>query len=467
MKWLLILPSAGLALATLCFADSLAFEHVTVIDATGARPRKDVTVTIENGRITSIRKPGLTKLPAATVTVDARGKFLIPGLWDMHIHLGRPVEFLPLLVANGITGIREMYTGIPLPLLLQWRSRSDSPRILTSGFLDGPPMLSVGVPPPGAMAVENRQQGHAAVQYLARSGYEFLKVYNSLPREAYFGIAEEARKLGIPFAGHVPEEVSPAEAAKAGQRSQEHLINILLACSRNELNLRAERIAIMNSPALSGEERLRLLGFPKLEGLSDTYDKRKAAALFKLFRQSGTWQTPTLVLLKGFAYGDAFAADKRSPLSAGHPRERYYMKDLSDSEYRALEQRIRALLERYKQLVRDMHRARVGLLAGTDTSADNPVLPGVGLHDELALLVEAGLKPMEALQTATRNPALYFGRSNEFGTVEVGKAADLVLLDADPLKDIHNTSKIQAVVLRGRYFSRQDLDSLEHSNPKQ
>jgi imidazolonepropionase-like amidohydrolase len=143
-----------------------------------------------------------------------------------------------------------------------------------------------------------------------------------------------------------------------------------------------------------------------------------------------------------------------------HPRDKPYMQDLSPAEFDALVTRIRALLERYKQLVGDMHRAGVEILAGTDTSLTNPVIPGVGLHEELALLVESGLTPLEALATATKNPARYFGAINQVGTIEPGKAADLVLLDANPLSDIHNTRKIRAVMMRGRYFSRADLDAM-------
>jgi imidazolonepropionase-like amidohydrolase len=136
------------------------------------------------------------------------------------------------------------------------------------------------------------------------------------------------------------------------------------------------------------------------------------------------------------------------------------MQDLKPEDFDALIKRIGELFERHKQLVRDMHRAGVPLLAGTDTSGLNPVLAGFGLHQELALFVECGLTPMEALQTATRNPARYFGLEQEFGTIEEGKAADLVLLDADPLKNIHNTEKVRAVVMRGRFFSRSDLDTM-------
>lgn len=442
----------------------LLIRHVTVVDVAGGKALKNVSVSLDGNRIVAVGKR--LKAPRGSVILEAKGKFLIPGLWDMHMHLGMPDAFFPMLVANGVTGVREMFSGIPLPLIRQWRARTDTPRIVASGFLDGPLMLTAGAIPPGAIAVGTADQARFAVRLLAQSGYDFLKVYNSLPRDAYFAIAAESRAIGIPFAGHVPEAVSPAEAAEAGQRSQEHLINILLACSTNEDALRAERIANMNSDQLTGEQRLRLLGFPKAEGLFDTYSETKAAALFQTFVRTGTWQVPTLALLDGFAHPDALLEDARSHYmpeiwrKTAHPRDKYYMRDLTPAQFGELVAHVGALLERYKQLTRDMHRAGVQFLAGTDTSLNNPVLPGIGLHRELALLAESGFTPLEALQTATINPARYFGVQDRLGSIEAGKEADLVLLDADPLADIHNTERIRAVILRGRYFSRDDLNAM-------
>jgi hypothetical protein len=450
----------------LCFAQTLIFEHVTVIDATGAAPLKNVNVAITADRISAIQSKTI-RHPRGAVVIDAKGRFLIPGLWDMHMHLGRPDIFFPLLVANGITGVREMYTGTPMRVIRQWRQLRGAPRIVAPGFLDGPSMLTTGPAPPDAIAVATPAQGRIAVHLLAEDGVDFLKVYSSLPRDAFLAIASEARAIGIPFAGHVPEAVSPLEASAAGQRSQEHLMNILLACSTNEEELRKERVATMLSGEISGEERMRLLAWPKPEGLFDTYDETKAAALFEAFVKNGTWQTPTLSLLTGFlrVTSDDFIHDARlryiprAWTATWDPRAALYSHDLSPEGYQALRARIQSLLDRYKKLVGDMHRSGVEFLAGTDTNQTNPMFPGWSLHEELELLVESGLSPMEALQSATRNPAMYFGQIRDLGTVEAGKLADLVLLDADPLADIHNTRTIDAVVMGGHYYSRRDLDA--------
>ena len=376
-------------------------------------------------------------VPSARV-VDATGMFLIPGLWDMHFHLDPQGNSLHTLAANGITGIREMYSRIPIATLAAWRARPENPRIAVPGFLDGP-LMQVSELTPDAYAVGTADEARLAVALLAARGADFLKVYSSLPREAYFAIAEESKRRGIPFAGHVPEAVSPLEASDAGQRSQEHLMNILLACSTLDGELRAQRIFTMTDPAISPMERALRLGFPDPQGLFDSYDSAKAAALFKTFVKNATWQTPTLALLQ------SFVADR------DRARRTPYMQDLSPEAFDIWMVRIGALLGRYKRLVGDMHRAGVEFLAGTDTGPNNPVPVGTGLHDELELLVESGFTPMEALQTATRNPARYFGKLQDMGTIETGKLADMVLLYANPLDDIRNTRKISLVVLRGHF----------------
>ncbi len=450
-------------IASVGFAQTIVFEHATVIDATGAPPKKDFSVAVRDGRIVSVT-PQADAVPGAIV-IDATGKFMIPGLWDMHVHITTPQIMFPLLVANGIMGVREMYSGAALSTIREWRLLPDAPRILAPGFIDGPLMTGNL---PDAVAVANAQQARAAVRALKADGADFLKVYNSVPRVAFLALMQEARAAGIAVAGHVPEEVSPLEASVAGMRSEEHLNNILLNASRDEVRLRAERVAMMYDPKISGEQRLRLLAWPLLAGLVDTYDDKKAAALFQAFVKNGTWQTPTLAILDGFVHelDEESVSDPRRRFlpkvwtDSWDPRVIYYLKDQSPAEYEVLHQRMRMLLTRYRKLVGDMHRAGVELLAGTDTNPLNPVLPGWGLHEELALLAESGLTNMQALQTATRNPARYFGILEETGTVEEGKSADLILLDADPLEDIRNTQKINTVVMRGHYYSRADLDAM-------
>lgn len=430
----------GLAQFTLAQPAAVVFEHATVIDATGAPPQADVTVIVRGGLIESIG-PELAR-PVGSIVVDASGKFLIPGLWDMHVHMPGLRDSFRILVANGITGVREMYSGDAPALYDPWRTQAGAVRMVVPGMIDAP----VRPPTPGAIYVRTEEDARAAVGLLAASRAEFIKVYSSLSREAYFAAADEARRVGIPFAGHVPESVSPAEAAEAGQLSQEHLINILLASSTREDELRAGRLQLLADPSLPVMERARQFGWPRTEGLWDTYDPKKAEQLFDRFLDYGVWHTPTLVVSKYYA----------DPQGGSLPM----LEGLDAAGVATFARHVERWLTRHQQLVGDMHRAGVPFLAGSDSGPATGVPLGISLHEELELLVASGLSPLEALQTATRNPAFYFGVLTLMGTVEVGKSADLVLLDANPLDDIRNTRRISAVVLRGAYYPRAALDAM-------
>jgi imidazolonepropionase-like amidohydrolase len=440
-------------------ARPLAFTHVTVIDATGSRPALDQTVVIVAGRIADIGKSGHTSLPRGAQVVDATGKFLIPGLWDMHVHLAgvsaNPAWskqiVLPLYVANGVTGVRDM--GSDLKTAQQWREEISSgslagPRIVTPG-----PMLNTRKSPqPELSAVQNESEAREAVRSLKSRGADFIKVLN-LARESYLALADEAKKQGIAFAGHVPETVTAAEASEAGQKSIEHLSGILLACSSREDEIRDARAQARARSDRGALER------SAVETL-DTYDEKKAAALFARFARNGTWQAPTLV----WTLADA-SADHASP---GDARLRYIPASLKEEwrpeklrqglspEYFALYKRT---FSKYLEIVGAMNRAGVGILAGSD-SLDPYVFPGFSLHEELALLVKAGLTPLQALQAATRNAASYLGMLDALGTVEKGKIADLVLLDANPLADISNTRKISAVVTGGKLIDEAGIKEM-------
>ncbi len=291
------------------------------------------------------------------------------------------------------------------------------------------------------------------VQKQTASGADFIKVYSMLPRAAYFAIAAEAKKQGMVFAGHVPLAVSAAEASDAGQKSIEHLTGVLTACSNKQDELRKEWQEVRGK---ADEATARILGIRVQVKSLDSYDEKLAAALFARFAKNGTWHCPTLTVLRAFAHLDdkTFTNDARlqyvSPFVKGflYPRE----PGGPAAEFAVR----RRLYKKYLELVAGLHRAKVDLLAGTDTP--NPYCyPGFSLHDELELLVTAGLTPLEALQCATRNPARYLDRLKDLGTIEQGKLADLVLLEADPLADIKNTRKIAAVVVNGQWQGKETL----------
>jgi hypothetical protein len=300
-------------------------------------------------------------------------------------------------------------------------------------------------------------QGRAAVQTLKKRGVDFIKVHSKLPRDAYFAIVDEARKQGLAVAGHVPESVSAGEASDAGQRSFEHLTGIWTSCCDDERRLREEATRQLRS----GKPGDLSLLFRVLLGPIDRYSESRAKALYPRLAKQHTWQTPTLVVYRALCSLDdeRFTTDSRLQYAPSFLRGFWDPKTPQNQDLIRTAASLKQSFRRALEEVGRMHRAGVELLAGTDTPFPF-CFPGFGVHDELALLVKAGLTPMEALQTATRNPARYFGRLVDQGTIEQGKLADLVLLNADPLIKIENTQRIWAVIVRGKILRRTDLDRL-------
>jgi imidazolonepropionase-like amidohydrolase len=413
---------------------SLAILNVTIVDVQTGELRPDHTVLISGNRIEAIGPSTRVRVPAGATAVEAPGRYLIPGLWDMHVHTsGEPATrevFFPRLVAHGVTGIRDM-TGDchePCPAtetraeqVQQWRQAVTEgtllgPRIVASGpVVDGPQPLHAG-----SLAVSNDVEARRAVQQTRERGADFIKVYSLLPREAYFALAEEANRQRIRFAGHVPVSVTVDEAARAGQASMEHLYGIAEACSSREAEIReAYAEALSRLGALEWIDMMALTE-GVLSGALESFSEERCAQLLARLAAQRSWQVPTLVEV--------------------HSR-------ISDEAIR-----------NSSVLVGALFRAGIPILAGSD--AADPSNVGSRLHEELVLLVEAGLPPLEALRAATRNAAEYLNLSGSLGAVQRGALADLVVLDANPLADIHNLRRISAVILDGRYLDRQALDDL-------
>jgi len=454
---ILLLPTLLLA-QTITNAPSrpLSLTHVTVIDVRSGRAKSDRTVLIEGGHISALGRTGKIRIPQGAQVIDARGKYLIPGLWDMHVHEWNKEVFFPLFIANGITGVRDMFS--PLPPIKQWQTEiaagtTIGPHIFAAGiFIDGPyPFCK-----PCTIAVSNADEGRKAVLTAKEMGVDFIKVYSMLPRDAYFAIAEEAKRQNMVFAGHVPEFVSAAEASDARQKSIEHLMGVLVACSAKEAELRKENEAKLRAEGIRQDTAMLEQAAPL-----DSFDEKKASALFARFVKNGTWMSPTLSVLRGVAFsGDAdFRIDPRIKYIPDFLKQQWegaYGWKEHTPEFNAQAKRV---FQKQLEVVGMMNRAGVRIIAGTDTA--NPfVFPGFSLHDELVLLVQAGLTPAEALRTATINPVEYFDMEKSLGTVEKGKIADLVLLDANPLTDINNTRKIAAVILGGRYMPERTLKEM-------
>ena len=448
--FLTVVTQSSTPAATATQDSTLLVTGVNVVDVRTGSVRKDVDIAISGDRIVAMGGNARSILGVGAPTVKAQGKFVIPGLWDMHVHAhraGRANWFYPLFIAHGVTGVREMSSH--LGSLLEWRHSAavtPGPRVVwSSPMIDGaPPTWNQG------LVAETPGAARELVRAMRALGFNFIKVYGRLSRETYFALADEARRVGIPFAGHVPYSVTPAEASDAGQRSIEHLWLVLESCIPGALD---------QVVALSDNQ----IGVPVDRGLVELlpkFDRQACDRLFSKFRTNNTWQTPTLVEERGATFVDdtAFVSDPRLvvvPASIRAEWESYRQsRSASDSDVG------RTLFRRRMELVADMQRAGVGLLAGTDVSDEPWVFPGSSLHDELALMVESGLSPLEALQTATLNPASYLNAVDSMGTVAPGRVADLVVLDGNPLDDIGNTRRIHALILKGRLFDRTSLDRL-------
>lgn len=430
--------------------DTLVITDVNVVDVRTGEIRRDQIVIIERDRINAVGSKG-TRYPRNAPTVNAKGGYLIPGLWDMHVHLMFGEWFplaqeisLPLFVANGITSVRDM--GSELDTIQSWRNEIEGgrligPRIMTSGpMLDGPKPRF-----PSSVAVATPEDGRRAVDQLKRRGVDFIKLQSLIPRDAVFAIADEARKQDIAFEGHVPDSVRASEMSAAGMHSFEHLIGIFEGSSPQE------------DEFLKGDKN-------ETKFLA-TYDPARASALAATLAKNQTWQCPTLVWERGGNLIDVtdFSKDPRAKYVPAYWKDTTWKKftEAVKTEFNADDLATRKkFIDKELEVVQMLHKAGVPFLAGTDTPPGVYIFPGFSLHEELQRFVAAGFTPLEALQTATLNPARFFQMEAQLGTVETGKLADLILLDANPLEDISNTQRIAAVMMNGRYFSHADLQKI-------
>jgi imidazolonepropionase-like amidohydrolase len=401
-------------------AQTTTIDNVTIVDVTNGRLQQRKTIVIEGKRIARIDNS--TDATRAAATLDGTGMFVIPGLWDMHVHAyftndtarfhSTSEVMLPLIIVKGVTSVRDHGSNLEATLAARDSIAAHQligPRMVVSGpMLDGPTTRYAA-----AIKVANGDEARAAVRMLQQRGVDMIKTQSLIPKDAYLALADEAARLSIPFEGHVPNAITGMEAVAAKQRSFEHLISV-----------------------------------------RDT-----AATLLESLARNRVWQCPTVINSVGTAadfLSDPGVPFWLKPAVEGWRRQAVTRAAESDSAARAAAERATRRLG----LIKKMYDMKIPFLAGTDAPAGYDLVPGASLHRELQLFVRAGLTPLQALQTATWNPASYFGRTAEWGTVAVGKTADLVVLRANPLLDIANTRAVAAVVANGRYYSPRELDRM-------
>jgi imidazolonepropionase-like amidohydrolase len=428
----------------------LAFTGVSVIDGADSTARSGQTVVVRGNRIAAVGPTRTTTIPSGAQVVEARGKFLMPGMWDMHVHTtivgGRDV--LALYVANGVTGIRDM-AG-------EWDTIRGWRREIAAGSLVGPRIVASGPYLEGAdipvphLLVRTPVEARAAVDSLVALGVDFVKVHGRIRPDVFYAAARRARERGIPFTGHVSQAVGARNASDSGQRSIEHMLSIPVPCTA------AESIALRPRFAV--------------QGAIGRCTSQDLAPLYHALARNNTWVTPTFAAAYEIAHwpkrdlpGDSVARYLPDTL------RRFVLAffPMPDSIPVGADSVGHAMLAKRLTQVATMRRAGVSILTGTDAPLRNSP-PGFGLHEELWLMSRGGMSNFDIIRSATLEPARYLGMRDSIGTIAPGQIADLILLDANPLLDIRNSRKIAGVVLNGRFLSdverRRLLESANHRN---
>lgn len=464
------LAAAAMAAASLWAADARAAAAVpvdllvrdaTVLDIHSGRWQPGQALAIDDGRIVAVLPDADSARYAATQVLDAGGRHAIPALWDMHVHFGGGpdlvednLDLLPLYVAHGITGVRDA-AGDLADEVLAWRGEIErgerfGPRIFTSGpKIEGLRPIWKGVLEVGSSADLQR-----ALDTLQRERVDFVKITdNTLGTELFLETLEQAGLRGMKTSAHVPYRLTIDEASAAGLDSIEHLDYLFKAGSPLEKSL-GEAIAEGRTSARDAFEQWNA-----------TFDPQRALATYRRLAERGTAVVPTLNGSRIVAWldqddhtGDDYLKYIGPGLQATYAwRVERAAKD-SPAEIERRHARFETVADTTLPL---LQQAGVTLLTGTDAGYLNSFnYPGIGLHEELALLVRHGVSPLVALQGATINGARFLGQDREHGSLEPGKAADLLLLDADPLRDIAATRRIHALVMRGEVFDRARLDAM-------
>lgn len=415
----------------------IAIVGARVIPMTGEQVLDDATVLVAEGVIRAVGKADSVKIPKGAFVIRAQGKFLLPGLSEMHAHVpAGPTaayardDVLFLWAANGVTVARGM---LGAPEHLQLRADLAAQRIL------GPRLITAG-PSFNGNSVKTAQQGAQLVRDQKAAGYDFLKLHPGLSRESFLAIAQTAREVGIEFGGHVSQAVGVQLALEQDQQAIDHLDGYLLA--------------VVPPAARQGED-------PNNAGLVMKFDPALLPEVVRMTRAAGTWMVPTQTLYDNLLGPTTLAELEARPEMRYAPRklrEQYANSKREMSQnYGVTPEFARRYIDVRRQLIRALHDGGVGMLLGSDSPQIFNV-PGFATHRELQSLVAAGLTPYQALRTATAAPAEFFGARGQYGTIVVGADADLMLLKSDPLQDIANTQSIEGVMVRGRWLDRAYLD---------
>lgn len=433
---------------------SLIIEKVNIIDIESGRVLPRRYLEIREGRIQNISN---RKINSEGKIINAEGKFVLPGLWDMHVHIRKDEQiFFNLLLANGVTAVRDMHNPFHCNDAGAWKDSINSlpvaPRVISvAGCIVDGPGDSRGW---SFHQISSVEESRSVIRTLKNGGADFVKIYSNVSPAVYESIIAEARVLKLPLSGHIPNGVTASACIESGQRTIEHLDVFHRACSDMEANLIESLVTT--------KVRNYKFSLDFFQSAYRSFDDEKAKGIARLMKKHGVAVCPTLRTSKAINLADFLLSPTGQKAFDAVPRfvnERFKpdsWKAVSSTDSLFWVQ----LFEREKQILKLFAEEEVQIVAGTDASAMRYTIPGYSLVDELQLYVEAGLTPLQSLQTATINPARFMNVGDDFGTIAIGKKADFVILNANPLEDINNLKHVDMVVLKGEPYSRKELDQL-------
>ena len=454
--------------------DSYVIKNISIIDPIdGLQSNKHVVIT--NDIITMILDNDDEIIAKNDNTIDATGKYLIPGLWDAHIHFSFDTNLAPympgLFLAHGVTSVRD--TGGPIDLVVKMKdlSLNDSiknPNVYIAGpLIDGTPnVYNNSSPSFPLLSIENNDiiEIESNVLGIVDRQVDFLKAYEMLTENQFLALMRIAKKRNLSVTGHIPLSMNLFSAVDAGLNGMEHIRNLELSVASNSEELYKERLELLKNPnnlpgsvlrsSIHSKQRLRAI---------DSFDNNKFQEAVKILVSKNVWQTPTLLLYRNFSqrtYTDPSFIPELNKLP--NQIKQKWIKEINETDTVVDKDGLR-YSKWLESTVGKLHKKNVPFMAGTDTPIGY-LIPGRSLHIELEVLVESGFSNLEAIKAATVNPATFFGLEDKTGRIKNGHKADLVILNSNPLDMIRNTQDISAVIKNGHLLSRKSLDSLMYKN---
>lgn len=459
-----------------CNSSALVFENAVCITNVNTIDAKDglsenMTVVIKGNKIVKVAPSNSISLADKNEIIDGTGKYMIPGLWDAHVHFAYIEDLAPsmfhLFLAYGITSVRD--TGGKIDFVKEWKDKAEAnptgaPRVKIAGpLIDGMPNVYDGSSPgrpPLSVGAGSVDEAIRIVNYLDSMGVDLIKAYEMLTPEQFAAVTKRAKELGLRVTGHIPLSMD-AITASAGMNSMEHLRNIEMSCAEDWQGLQAQRLELLSAGKSDqgGVLRSRIHTAQRTRAF-ETQDEANTEKVLDALLKNESWQVPTLALSTG-------ASERPYLRPEWQASFKYLPKDLEDKWKESIAnftanpptEAQKGYTQWAENMVRKMNDKGITFMAGTDC----PIFflpPGRSLHEELAKLVEFGLSPLQAIETATANPAEFFDMQDELGFISEGMIADLLLLDANPLDDISHTLKLNTMIKDGKIYNRKSLDEM-------